>query len=131
MFVGLMSVPAKRSLLRVIVAWVLSAMGINEMVRRRVDYNVAVYEGGSSMQIASIGIDLGKTTFHLVALGERSKVLFRKKFSRSQLLAHTATLPHSLIGLEAREHLCGRQTAPTGTGAADSGAVCKALPQVQ
>jgi hypothetical protein len=27
------------------------------------------------MQIASIGIDLGKTTFHLVALGERSKVL--------------------------------------------------------
>jgi hypothetical protein len=26
------------------------------------------------MHIASIGIDLGKTTFHLVALGERSKV---------------------------------------------------------
>ena len=25
------------------------------------------------MHIASIGIDLGKTTFHLVALGERSK----------------------------------------------------------
>jgi transposase len=33
------------------------------------------------MHIASIGIDLGKTTFHLVALGERSKVLVRKKFS--------------------------------------------------
>jgi hypothetical protein len=31
------------------------------------------------MHIASIGIDLGKTTFHLVALGERSKVLVRKK----------------------------------------------------
>jgi len=27
------------------------------------------------MHIASIGIDLGKATFHLVALGERSKVL--------------------------------------------------------
>ena len=53
------------------------------------------------MHIASIGIDLGKTTFHLVALGERSKVLFRKKFSRTQLLAHTANLPSSLIGLEA------------------------------
>jgi len=53
------------------------------------------------MHIASIGIDLGKTTFHLVALGERSKVLLRKKFSRAQLLAYTATLPHSLIGLEA------------------------------
>ena len=53
------------------------------------------------MDIASIGIDLGKTTFHLVALGERSKVLLRKKFSRSQLLVYTAMLPHSLIGLEA------------------------------
>ena len=27
------------------------------------------------MHIASIGIDLGKTTFHLVELGERSKVV--------------------------------------------------------
>jgi len=48
------------------------------------------------MHIASIGIDLGKTTFHLVALGERSKVLVRKKFSRAQLLAYTANLPASL-----------------------------------
>src|SRR5215467_11421374 len=53
------------------------------------------------MHIASIGIDLGKTTFHLVALGERNKVLVRKKFSRSQQLAYTANLPSSLIGLEA------------------------------
>ena len=53
------------------------------------------------MQIASIGIDLGKTTFHLVALGERNKVLVRKKFSRAPLLTYTANLPASLIGLEA------------------------------
>ena len=53
------------------------------------------------MHIASVGIDLGKTTFHLVALGERNKVLIRKKFSRSQLLAYTAKLSSSLIGLEA------------------------------
>ena len=33
------------------------------------------------MHVASIGIDLGKTTFHLVALGERNKILLRKKFS--------------------------------------------------
>jgi transposase len=45
------------------------------------------------MNIASIGIDLGKTTFHLVALGERNKILLRRKFSRSQLLAYTADLP--------------------------------------
>src|SRR6478735_9967821 len=54
-----------------------------------------------AMHIASIGIDLGKATFHLVALGEHNKVLLRRKFSRSQLLAYTANLPASLIGLEA------------------------------
>jgi hypothetical protein len=53
------------------------------------------------MNIASVGIDLGKTTFHLVALGERNKILLRRKFSRSQLLAYTANLPASLIGLDA------------------------------
>jgi transposase len=53
------------------------------------------------MHIASIGIDLGKTTFNLVALGERNKILLRRKFSRSQLLAYTANLSSSLIGLEA------------------------------
>ena len=53
------------------------------------------------MHISSIGIDLGKTTFRLVALGEYNKVLIRKKFSRTQLLAYTANLPSSLIGLEA------------------------------
>ena len=31
---------------------------------------------------------------------ERSKVLVRKKFSRAQLLAYTANLPSSRIGLE-------------------------------
>jgi transposase len=34
-------------------------------------------------------------------LGERNKILLRKKFSRSQLLAYTANLPSSLVGLEA------------------------------
>ena len=53
------------------------------------------------MNIASIGIDIGKTTFHLVALGEHNKILLRKKFSRTQLLACTANLPASLVGLEA------------------------------
>jgi transposase len=53
------------------------------------------------MNIASIGIDLGKTTFHLVALGERNKVVVRKKFSRATLLTYTANLRAALIGLEA------------------------------
>jgi hypothetical protein len=44
------------------------------------------------MQIKSIGIDLGKTTFHLIAPGDRSQLVIRKKFSRSQLLVYTANL---------------------------------------
>jgi transposase len=38
------------------------------------------------MQIHSVGIDLGKTTFHLVALGAAGQVLMRKKFTQKQLL---------------------------------------------
>src|SRR5690242_21489971 len=53
------------------------------------------------MDIASIGIDLGKNTFHLVALDQHGNVVIRKKFSRKQLLAFTANLPASLIGIEA------------------------------
>jgi hypothetical protein len=50
------------------------------------------------MKIHSIGIDLGKTTFHLVALGEHGKILLKKKLSRNQLLALTANLPASRMG---------------------------------
>ena len=53
------------------------------------------------MQITSIGIDLGKTTFHLIALDQRGKVVSKQKFSRKQLLAYSANLPNSLIGMEA------------------------------
>jgi transposase len=53
------------------------------------------------MYIASIGIDLGKTTLQLVALGEHSKVVVRKKFSRTQLLAYMGNLLASLVSIGA------------------------------
>ena len=53
------------------------------------------------MQVASVGIDLGKTTFHLVALDDHGKIVINKKFSRKQLLGYTANLPSALIGIEA------------------------------
>ena len=53
------------------------------------------------MNIASIGIDIGKTTFHLVALDEHGSTVIRRKFSRKALLAYTAKLATSLIGMEA------------------------------
>jgi transposase len=53
------------------------------------------------MRIHSVGIDLGKTTFHLVALGAAGKMLVRKKFTQRQLLTYTANMQTSRIGLEA------------------------------
>jgi hypothetical protein len=63
------------------------------------------------MQIHSVGIDLGKATFHLVALGAAGKVLVRKKFTQKQLLTFTANMQTSLIGLEACSgaHFLGRR----------------------
>jgi hypothetical protein len=42
------------------------------------------------MNIASIGIDLGKTSFHLVAVDDHGKVVVKKKFSRKQLSTYRA-----------------------------------------
>ena len=53
------------------------------------------------MEIHTIGIDLGKTVFHLVGLNARGEVVVRKKCSRDQILRFTANLQVSLIGMEA------------------------------
>ena len=68
------------------------------------------------MQIQSVGIDLGMTTFHLVALGAAGKLLVKKKFTQKQLLAYTANLQPSLIGLEAcaGAHFLGRALRQQG-----------------
>ena len=55
------------------------------------------------MQLHTIGIDLGKTLFHLVGLNQRGEVVVRKKFSRKQLLHFTANRQVELIGMEAVE----------------------------
>ena len=57
------------------------------------------------MEIRTIGIDLGKTVFHLVGLNARGEVVVRKKCSRSQLLRFTSNLRECLIGMEAAEDL--------------------------
>ncbi len=62
------------------------------------------------MQIRSVGIDLGKTTFHLVALGDGGQVLLRRKFNQKQLIHFTAKMQTCLIGMEACSgaHFLGR-----------------------
>ena len=68
------------------------------------------------MKIQTVGIDIGKTVFHLGAMDEHGKVVARKRFSRTQLLAYTVNLPPCLIGMEAccGAHYLGRTLASQG-----------------
>jgi transposase len=68
------------------------------------------------MQIRSVGIDLGKTTFHLVALDDNGKVLLKRKFTQKQLITFTANMQTSLIGMEAcgGAHFLGRALRAQG-----------------
>src|ERR1700688_2558204 len=68
------------------------------------------------MQIRSVGIDLGKTTFHMVALGDNGMVLLKKKFTQKQLITFTANMQTSLIGMEAcgGAHFLGRALREQG-----------------
>lgn len=68
------------------------------------------------MEIRSIGIDRGRTDFHLVALDQRDAVLVRRKFTQKQLLTHAANLQTCLIGLKACSgaHFLGRALREQG-----------------
>src|SRR5450631_1921092 len=68
------------------------------------------------MNIHTIGIDLGKTSFHLAGLNERGEVIVRKHFSRTQLLRFTANRKIHLIGMEAcgGSHFLGRALREQG-----------------
>src|ERR1700674_2770584 len=68
------------------------------------------------MELHTIGIDLGKTVFHLVGLNVRGEVVVRKKFSRTQLLRFTANIHVPLIGMEScgGAHFLGRALREQG-----------------
>lgn len=54
----------------------------------------------SPADIAVIGIDIGKTTFHLVGQNRHGKVVLRAKVSRAQLFERLANVPACIIGME-------------------------------
>ena len=70
------------------------------------------------MNLHSIGIDLGKTVFHLVGLNPAGEVVVRKKFSRTQLLLlqFFVNVQVDLIGMEAcaGSHYLGRALREQG-----------------
>src|SRR5580704_15829722 len=71
------------------------------MVRRLSPWRCRGEYRRCSMEIRTIGIDLGKTVFHLVGINALGEVVVRKKGSRTQLLRFTANLRDCLIGMEA------------------------------
>jgi transposase len=52
-------------------------------------------------QIAVVGIDIGKNSFHVVGHDSRGAIVLRQKWSRSQVETRLTNLPPCLIGMEA------------------------------
>jgi transposase len=66
--------------------------------------------------VATIGIDIGKNTFHLVGLDQRGNIVLHLKTSRAQLERRLANVPRCLVGMEAcsGSHHIGRQLEALG-----------------
>jgi transposase len=52
-------------------------------------------------EIAVVGIDIGKNSFHVIGLDHRGAVVLRQRWSRSQIEARFANMPPCLVGMEA------------------------------
>jgi transposase len=70
----------------------------------------------SSDPVATIGLDIGKNTFHLVGLDKHGAIALRVKLSRNQLVRRLVNLPACLVGLEAGcgSHHIARQIRELG-----------------
>jgi hypothetical protein len=68
----------------------------------------------SSDPVATIGLDIGKNTFHLVGLDKRGAIAMRIKVSHNQLVRRLLNLPPCFLGLEAGSgsHHIARQIEP-------------------
>src|SRR5216684_2160952 len=55
----------------------------------------------SNPSVATMGIDIGKNSFHVVGLDRRGAIVLRQKWSRGQIEARLAAMPPCLIGMEA------------------------------
>ena len=68
------------------------------------------------MSVVTIGIDAGKTWFHLVALDSRGAIVTRRRFTRTQLLRYLDQSARCLIGMEASRggHRLARQLLAVG-----------------
>ena len=70
----------------------------------------------STNPIATIGIDIGKNTFHLIGFDKPGAIVMQTKLSRSQLGRRLVNVPPCLIGMEACSgaHHIGRMLRELG-----------------
>src|SRR5215468_379295 len=66
----------------------------------RLSRSIAV-SNKSIATVATMGIDIGKNSLHVVGLDRRGAIVIRQKWSRSQVEARLAAMPPCLIGMEA------------------------------
>jgi len=66
--------------------------------------------------ITTVGIDIGKNTFHVVGLDRRGAIVSQLKLSRGQIERRLANVPRCLIGMEAcsGSHYIGRRLTALG-----------------
>jgi transposase len=55
----------------------------------------------SDSTVATMGIDIGKNSFHVVGLDRRGAIVLRQKWSGGQVDARLANMSPCLIGMEA------------------------------
>ena len=55
----------------------------------------------TNLSVATMGIDIGKNSFHVVGLDQRGAIVVRQRWTRSQIGARLANVPPCLIGMEA------------------------------
>jgi transposase len=70
----------------------------------------------SNATVATMGIDIGKNSFHVVGLDQRGAIVLRQKWSRGQVEARLANMPPCLVGMEAcvGAHHLSRKLAALG-----------------
>jgi transposase len=70
----------------------------------------------TAMEIATLGLDLGKRVVHVVGLDRAGSIVLRRRVSRDRVLTLTANLPRCVIGLEAccGAHHLGRNLTAQG-----------------
>jgi transposase len=68
------------------------------------------------MKLHVLGIDIGKTVFHLAGMDESGKVVVKKRLSRTQVLHYTANLSIHVVGMEAcpGAHYLARELSAQG-----------------